>query len=79
MSYRNRQLTGIEQISIKSSDFALLKMVSTELQMVNISDKLEIVSYSCNKSGSSTSIVHRKKRRANVLSISESEEIEDNL
>lgn len=53
-------------------------MVSRKLQLVNTFDKLEIDSDSCNESESSTEIVPRKKRRINVLSTSESEEIEDN-
>ncbi|KAF7382545.1 hypothetical protein HZH68_015464 [Vespula germanica] len=35
-------------------DFALLKMVSKKLQVTNTFDKLEIDSYNCNESESST-------------------------
>ncbi|KAF7384574.1 hypothetical protein HZH68_014186 [Vespula germanica] len=62
----------------ENSSFALLKMVSRKLQMMNTFDKLEIDSYSCNESESSTKIVPHKKRQVNVLSTSEHEEIEDN-
>ncbi|KAL2751630.1 RNA-directed DNA polymerase from mobile element jockey [Vespula maculifrons] len=53
---------------ISSSSFALLKMISRKLQIVNTFDKLQIDSYSYNESESSTKIVPRKKRRVNVLS-----------
>ncbi|KAL2722889.1 hypothetical protein V1477_019480 [Vespula maculifrons] len=45
-----------------NSDFALLKMVSRELRVVNTFDKLEIDSYNCNGSESSTKIVPREKK-----------------
>lgn len=63
-------------ISIRSSSFALFKMVSGELQLMNTFGIFEIDSDSCKESESE--IILRRKIRVNVLSTSESEEIEDN-